>query len=112
MLRERRQAIAAVAADFIAAEKAIETAAECAARCVATAIEQRAKANLPLNTGVEALQLIADALNGTLAARAQIIAAHKLLAEIPKELRIPMGYGDTGCPGERAEAGGHLSVVS
>ena len=115
MLKQRRDAATAVAHDFLAAERAVEAAAEHAAKCIGTMVEQRAKANLPLDIGAEALVLLAEGLNDMLAARRKVFEAHRHLAALPAALRMPpMAFGDTGCPDEALEPSGarRLTVVA
>ena len=115
MLKQRREAATAVAHDFLATERAVESAAEHAAKCIGTMVEQRAKANLPLDVGAEALVLLAEGLNDMLAARRKVFEAHKHLAQLPAALRMPpMDFGDTGCPDQALDPTGtrHLAVVA
>ena len=97
MLKERRAAVENVAAAFLPVEKAAESTAALGARCIATMIEERAKANLPINTGADAIALVADAVNLSLAARAKFIEAHALLGRLPDEIGI-RNYGGDNCP--------------
>ena len=116
MLRERREAVARVAADFLKAEAAIDQAARSATVCLATMLEQRAAANLPLGTGLKALELFSEMSALLVRARALAIDVHAELAQIPDSIGI-RNFGDTSeCPpmatAAERKAPKHLRIVS
>ena len=98
MLKQRQSAAQRVAADFLKAEAAADDAAGLAAACVATMIEQRAAANLPVGTGLEALRMVSEASADLIGARQRLIEAHGLLLQVREGIGI-RGYGDISeCP--------------
>ena len=60
-------------------------------------MRQRVAANLPVGTGVEALQLLSDAASDMMRARQRLIEAHRALVETRGAIGL-RGYGDEGCP--------------
>lgn len=101
MLKERRQATDTVTVDFLKAEAAVDQAAQLAASCVATLLQQRAAANLPVATGLAALQLVAEASSDIIRARQRFVDAHRALVSVRSEIGLGAfyGYGDEGeCP--------------
>ena len=101
MLKERRQATDKVTLDFLKAEAAVDNAALLAASCVATLLQQRAAANLPVATGVAALQLVSDAASDIIKARQRFVDAHRALVSVRTEIGLAgfYNYGDEGeCP--------------
>jgi hypothetical protein len=115
MLKERRHAVEQVRADFLKAEAAIDQAARDAAGCVATILNQRAIANLPITTGLKAIQMINEMSALLVRARELAIDAHVELAQIPAEIGI-RNYGDVSeCPPKGALTSDpvrHLKVVA
>lgn len=97
MLKERLSAVAAVKAEFLSAELAQDEAAISAARCVATMLEVRRGTRLPLGTGLDAITQMSRAAALSIEARACIINAHPMLAELPRDLGVS-AYGDGDCP--------------
>lgn len=110
MLKERRAAIDAVRSAFLPVERSAETTAALGARCIATMIEERAQANLPLATGADAIAMVADAVQLSLAARAKFIEAHAMLGRLPDELGV-RGYGVDDCPPNKPFTENGLRVV-
>ncbi|MES1972942.1 MAG: hypothetical protein V4472_10835 [Pseudomonadota bacterium] len=105
MRKARVAAVTAVKQEFLTAEQAQDDATISAARCVATMLEARRDANLPLNTGIEALAEMSRAVTLSLEARACIIRAHPMLAALPGQIGIT-GYGDgLPCPPVDAPSG-------
>jgi len=100
MLKERRDAAEAVRSTFLPAEQAQDEAAIRAARCLATALEARARANLPLGTGLAAIGHLSQGAALAVQARQSFIEAHRALAELPHEVGLGVvGWGDgQGCP--------------
>ena len=88
MLKERRAAVENVTAAFLPVERSAEATAALGARCIATMIEERAKANLPIGTGADAIALVADAVQLSPAARAKFVEAHRLLGQLPSEIGV------------------------
>ncbi len=82
---------------FRAAEAAAEQSAATIARCVAVIIEARAKAKLPPIAAAEAISLIAQASQGAIDARRHMLAAHPLLTELGRELKVISFGPDGGC---------------
>ena len=109
MLKARLQAADAVAIDFIKAEGAADRAALLTASCVATMLKVRAEANLPVDTGMLALQLVSDAAADLIRARQRMVEAHAALASVRDQigLRAHVAYGDEGnCPPVGEPTGG------
>lgn len=99
MLKQRRKAAETVTAEFLKAEEAIDAAARHAASCMTTMLDQRAEANLPIGTGLQALQLISEASADLLRARQQFAQAHKALVEVRSQIGLSFMYGDESeCP--------------
>ena len=73
---------------FSAAEQAVEQSAAAIARCVAVLIEARARARLSPIAGADVIALMAKGAQSSLDARQCVLAAHPLLAEIGRELRV------------------------
>jgi DNA-binding CsgD family transcriptional regulator len=101
MLKERRRATEMVTADFLKAEAAVDEAAQLAATCVSTLLQQRVAANLPVSTGSEALQLVAEASMDMIKARARFVEAHRALIAVRHDIGLGQfyGFGDVSeCP--------------
>lgn len=114
MLKERRAAVAKVTADFLKAEQAIDEAARHAASCMSTMLVQRAEANLPLGTGLKAIELMNDVAALLVRARKLSVDVHVELAMIPEEIGI-RNFGHTSpCPPATAahETVPHLQIVA
>ena len=119
MLKERRQATDMVTVEFLKAEAAVDQAALLAATCVATLLQQRAAANLPVATGLEALQLVSEASSDIIRARQRFVDAHRALVSVRAEIGLAnfYKYGDEGeCPPNegalRAEVPMHLVAAA
>lgn len=99
---------------FRAAEAAAEHSAAAIARCVAVIIEARSKAKLPPIAGADAIALIAKGSQSSLEARQHMLAAHPLLTELGRELKVISFGPDGGCVPNApfTEAGALLRVVS
>ena len=101
MLKQRREATDKVTVDFLKAEAAVDYAAMLAASCVSTLLQQRAAANLPVGTGVMALQMLSQASLDIINARQRFVEAHRALVDVRAEIGLGQfyGYGDTAeCP--------------
>lgn len=101
MLKQRREATDKVTGDFLKAEAAVDHAAMLAASCVSTLLQQRAAANLPVGTGVMALQMLSQASLDIINARQRFVEAHRALVDVRAEIGLGQfyGYGDTAeCP--------------
>ncbi len=101
MLNQRRQAADRVASEFLKAEAAVDQAAMLAASCVSTLLQQRIAANLPVGTGVAALQMVSQASMDIINARQRFVEAHRALVDVRSEIGLGQfyGYGDTAkCP--------------
>lgn len=101
MLKQRRQAADTVTADFLKAEAAVDQAALLAASCVSTLLQQRLAANLPVGTGVDALQLISEAQMDIINARQRFIAAHRALVDVRRDIGLGQFYAfgdESECP--------------
>jgi hypothetical protein len=100
MLKQRRDAAAAVKAAFLPAEQAQDAAALAAARCLAVALEARASSGVPLGTGLDAIADLARGAALAVEARQSMIEAHRKLAALPAEVGLAVvGWGETGdCP--------------
>jgi len=113
MLKQRRQAAERVAEDFRKVEAAADEAAMLAATCVSTMIEQRAAANLPVATGLDAIKLMMDATADLVAARRKLMELHGELVLVRNGIGIK-GFGDTSeCPpAAELDKSSHLRVVA
>jgi len=114
MLKNRLAAAERVAQDFLRLESAADEAATLAASCMATMLQQRAEANLPVATGLEALQLISDAARELVKARRRIVEAHGALVAVREGIGL-RAYGDQSeCPDLAGSAHGpaRLAVVA
>lgn len=101
MLNQRRRAADTVACDFRNVETATDEAARLAAVCLATMLQQRTEAKLPVDTGLEALQLVSEAAAGLVVARQRLVQAHKALVDVRDGIGLGAfyGYGDESeCP--------------
>ena len=99
MLKQRRHAADLVTAEFLKAEQSVDAAAQMAASCVSTLLQQRAAANLPVSTGIGALQLISDASADLIRARQRFVEAHGALVAVRTEIGLGFLYGDESeCP--------------
>jgi len=101
MLKQRRDATDKVTTDFLKAEAAVDHAAMLAASCVSTLLQQRVAANLPVGTGVLALQMLSQASLDIINARQRFVEAHRALVDVRSEIGLGQfyGYGDTAeCP--------------
>lgn len=115
MLKQRRQAAMRVAEDFLKLEAAADEAAMLAATCVSTMLEQRAAANLPVNTGLDALQMIMDATSDLMAVRRKIIDAHAELVGVRDGIGIRSFGDEAECPpmaAAKPAGAAHLKVVA
>ncbi|RXD05130.1 hypothetical protein EQZ23_08410 [Sphingomonas sp. UV9] len=119
MLKQRREATDKVTVDFLKAEAAVDHAAMLAASCVSTLLQQRAAANLPVGTGVMALQMLSQASLDIINARQRFVEAHRALVDVRAEIGLGQfyGYGDTAeCPPNegalRAEGPVRLAAVA
>ncbi len=119
MLKQRRDATDKVTVDFLKAEAAVDHAAMLAASCVSTLLQQRVAANLPVGTGVMALQMLSQASLDIINARQRFVEAHRALVDVRAEIGLGQfyGYGDTAeCPPNegalRADAPVRLAAVA
>lgn len=98
---------------LIEMEQHLDNALTAGATLQAAAIGGRRAAHLPLEAGQDALDLIASAQAGMLAARRQVHEAHRLLRQYQDQLQLgPVSYGDYGdSPEESATPRGGLTVV-
>ena len=98
MLKERRRAVDTVAAHFLKAETAADEAAMLTSECVSVFLRQRQAANLPVGTGIEALQLLSDAAGDLMRARQRMVEAHRALVDTKGAIGL-RAYGDEmECP--------------
>lgn len=97
MLRERREAVENVKAAFGDMERSAEHTVKLAALTVITMMEERAKAKLPLDTGTDALTLVAEGVGHAVKAHVAIVTAHRLLQPVPASIGVT-GYGTGDCP--------------
>lgn len=111
MLKQRRRAAEIVTEQFLEAEHAIDAAARLAASCMSTLLEQRLEANLPVTTGVDALQLVSRASSDLMQARRSFIEAHVALVSVRSEIGLAFLYGDESeCPPNTGERRGNPAV--
>lgn len=105
MLSQRRRAADLVTEQFLKAEHSVDAAAQLAASCVSTLLQQRAEANLPVNTGLEALNLISQATSDLIRVRQRFIEAHGALVAVRSEVGLGFLYGDESeCPPSTGES--------
>ena len=98
MLKERRHAADTVAIHFLKAEAAADEAAMLTSECVSICLRQRLAANLPVGTGIDALQLLSDAASDMMRARQRMVEAHRALVETKGAIGL-RAYGDEApCP--------------
>lgn len=97
MPKTRMLVVEQVAASFLVAEQSTDQSAIDNARCVAAMIEARAVAKLPPETGLKALELVAESARLTVEARQRMIEAHGLLAAIPEQLGLLEFFGPSEC---------------
>lgn len=110
MLKQRRQAAERVAAEFLKLEAVADEAALLGANCISIMLEQRAAANLPVGTGLDAITMVMDATSDLVAARRKLIEAHAALVLVREGIGI-RSFGDSSeCP--KVADGGHLRVVA
>lgn len=117
MLKQRRNAVEAVRAEFLPAEKAADDAAIKAARCLATMLEARASSGVPIGTGLAAINLLARSASLALETRQAMIEAHRELAALPAQIGLrELAWGPaTDCPPvgvADVPAEAHLTLVS
>lgn len=100
MLNTKLKAVQDVRGKFIAAETAADQAATLAAQCMAQMLESRAEAGLPIGTGIVALAHMSEGTALMVQARAKLVQAHRVMAEMPGEMGIPeRAAGDASdCP--------------
>ncbi len=111
MLNERRRAATTVAAHFLKAEAAADEAAMLASECVSVFLRQRLAANLPVGTGIDALQLLSDAASDMMRARHRMVEAHKALVETRGAIGL-RAFGDEGCPPSAIGEGAPVTLVA
>lgn len=88
MLNERVAAARMVRTSFLAAELAQDSAAVETAKCLAAALAARQSANLPLGTGLKAIELMARSTALAVEARQSLIEAHPELAALPGQIGL------------------------
>ena len=93
MLKKRVSAVHAVANAFIATEGLVDRAATEAVRCMAVMMEQRASADLPMPTGMDALAHVSRATALLVQARQSFIDAHLCLDQVPRQIGLERMYG-------------------
>ena len=115
MLKQRREAVARVAADFLKLEAAADQAAILGAECLRTMIDVRGAARLPIDTGLDAIQMVMDATADLVRVRQKLIDAHAELAKVRDGIGVRSFGDESECPQLTAmePAGGvHLKVVA
>jgi len=99
MLKQRREAATLVATDFLKAEKAIDDTAHLTATCLSTMLQVRSAAGLPIDTGIEALDLMSELALDAVRLRQRFVSAHRALANVRDEIGLARMYGDEiPCP--------------
>lgn len=93
MLKQRVSAVHLVANAFISAEAVVDRSATEAARCMALMMEQRSAANLPMETGADALAHVARASALLVEARHAFLDAHRCLNDVPRQIGLERMYG-------------------
>lgn len=98
---------------FVEAEVAAERSAAALARCCALLVEARRRAGLPPSAAEQAISLVSKSVQSAMDARANVLAAHPLLAQLGIDLDV-MSFGPDGqCVPNRpfTEASSSLKVV-
>lgn len=117
MLKQRRAAADDIRSKFLAAEVAVDEAAIRTAESLHAALAGRAAANVPLSTGLDAIEMLTRGCIQAVEARRTLIEAHRIMAPIPAEIGLGVvGYGQTSdCPPidkPSALGGRHLQAVA
>lgn len=113
MLKNRRDAVEAVAEAFRDTERTAEEATILGAQCLITMLEARSNARLPIETGADALVMIAEGTVHATRAYAAFAKAHPLLKMIPSQIGVT-SYGTTPSEDNKAFTGAttKLNVVA
>lgn len=114
MLKQRRAAAERVAEEFLKVEAVADEAAMLAAACVSTMLEQRAAANLPVTTGLDAIKMMMDATADLVAARRKLIELHGELVHVRNGIGVKSFGHSSECPPKTAQLDEtpHLRVVA
>ncbi len=115
MLNQRHEVAKAIASELLPSEREVDAAIVRNAKLTITVIEGRRKCKLPLDTGQEALTLVANATARLVEAKGLLARAHCAFRETQDEVGLKaFSYGDVSeCPPSSAEAApSHLSVVA
>jgi hypothetical protein len=114
LLNQRHEVAKAIASELLPSEREVDAAIVRNAKLTITAIEGRRKCKLPLDTGQEALTLVANATVRLVEAKGLLAKAHHAFRATQDEVGLAaFGYGDVSeCPPSSAEAPSHLSVVA
>ena len=122
MLNQRHEAAQAVARELIPAERDLDAAILRSARLTIAVIEGRKSAKLPLASGQDGLQLVANASSKLVEARGLLVEAHCAFRATQSEMGLDaFSYGDIWeCPPSTpktgslsaAPGGGTLSAVA
>lgn len=109
MLKQRRAAIQNVSNAFLPAERSMEQAAMQMASCIAVMIEQRKAANLPIDTGADQLEMLAEASYLATQAHVRVAKAHAAIRNLPRELGVTNYGADPACEPNNPFVGADLS---
>lgn len=109
MLNQRHEAARTVASELLPAEREVDSAIIRNAKVTISVIEGRKNCKLPLHTGQEGLNCVAQALASLVEARAFLAQAHAAFRTTQNEIGLKaFCYGDEQeCP----PAAGELRIV-
>lgn len=115
MLNQRHEIAKGIAAELLPAEREVDSAIIRNSKLAIAVVEGRRKCNLPLSTGQESLNLIANATVRLVEAREFLAQAHSAFRATQDEIGLKaFSYGDLGpCPPSTGEAvPAPLSIVA
>lgn len=115
MLNQRHEIAQGIAAELLPAEREVDSAIIRNSKLAIAVVEGRRKCKLPLGTGQEGLNMIANATVRLVEARELLAQAHSAFRATQDEVGLKaFSYGDLGeCPPSTGEAApGPLSIVA
>ena len=92
-----------VRSDLLPALLSADRAAIHQARCLAAMLEQRQRRKLPVDTGVDEIDLVANTLMKAIVARRSFIETHHALRDLAERMDMPVCFGPD-CPTDTAGA--------
>lgn len=115
MLNQRHEVARSIAAELLPAEREVDSAIVRNSKLAIAVVEGRRKCNLPLSTGQEGLNMIANATVRLVEARDFLAQAHSALRATQDEIGLnAFSYGDLSeCPPSTGQAGtAPLTIVA